>query len=120
MRIKLDENIPHSVSAMLSVYGHDVDTVQEEGLCGFDDDRVWKATFDAERFFITQDLDFSDIRAFTPGSHQGLLLIRLRNPGRLAVFQRIKSIFDTENVESWSNCFVVSTDRKIRVNRPET
>jgi hypothetical protein len=31
----------------------------------------------AGRFLVTQDLDFSDVRRFEPGSHHGLLLVRL-------------------------------------------
>jgi hypothetical protein len=29
------------------------------------------------RVFITQDLDFSDARKYVPGTHHGLLLVRL-------------------------------------------
>jgi predicted nuclease of predicted toxin-antitoxin system len=42
-----------------------------EGLAGHSDPDVWRATQTAERFLITQDLDFSDLRAFAPGTHHG-------------------------------------------------
>ncbi len=35
-----------------------------------------------ERFLITQDLDFSDMRRYGPGTHAGLLLVRIGQPGR--------------------------------------
>jgi len=38
---------------------------------------MWSAARRDERFLITQDLDFSDIRQFKPGTHPGLLLVRL-------------------------------------------
>jgi predicted nuclease of predicted toxin-antitoxin system len=41
MKIKLDENIPASLSARLATLGHDVDSVPEEGLTGYPDAAVW-------------------------------------------------------------------------------
>ena len=118
MRIKLDENLPVTLAPLLSVLEHDVDTVPEEQLQGRRDPVIWQAAQTAERFLITQDMDFSDIRQFRPGTHRGILLLRLRTPGRTALTARLVSIFQTEDVESWSHCFVVATERKIRVVRP--
>jgi predicted nuclease of predicted toxin-antitoxin system len=89
MRIKLDENIPHRLVEPLTQLGHDVDTVQREGLTGSPDSPVWQAAQRAARFLVTQDLDFSDLRIYKPGTHHGLLLVRLAVPGREALFQRI-------------------------------
>ena len=71
------------------------------------------------RFLITQDLDFSDSRKFAPGSHHGILLIRLRSPNRRALIERIEEMFRKENVSEWVGCFVVATERKIRVLKRE-
>lgn len=119
MKIKLDENLPARLATVMVDLGYDVDSVIEEGLSGQNDDRVWEAAQDAGRFLITQDLDFSDIRKFAPGSHYGILLIRLREPGRVALYQRILSLFQTEDVATWEHCYVVATERKIRIQRPQ-
>jgi len=58
------------------------------------------------------------MRLFVPGTHRGLLLVRLRDPGREALVKRLKAIFESENVENWRGCFVVATDTKIRVHYP--
>src|SRR3989442_1166067 len=79
---------------------------------------VMSATQRSGRFLITQDLDFSDLRRFAPGTHEGLLLVRLRNPGRLSLVLRVRTLFETEAVEAWKGCFVVATDRKLRIRRP--
>lgn len=118
MRIKLDENLPLRLAHILSQKGHETDTVPQEGLVGQDDAHVWQAAQLAARFFITQDLDFSDLQRFMPGTHHGLLLVRLREPGRNALVRRVRSLFQTENVETWKQCFVVATERKIRVRAP--
>ncbi len=117
MRIKLDENVPAALVRDLATLGHDVDTVSGEGLKGRPDDDVWAAAQHAHRFLITQDLDFSDIRRYAPGTHQGLLLVRLVSPGRRALAERVRRIFETEEVDRWQGCFVIATDRKIRLRR---
>ena len=95
-----------------------MDTVHAERLDGQTDCAVWSAAQAARRFFVTQDLDFLDIRRYTPGTHAGLLLVRLTRPGRETLLQRVVAVFQTENIEEWTGCLVVVTDRKVRVRRP--
>ena len=119
MNIKLDENLPHQLVQVLTELGHDVDTVPGERLAGRDDDVVWSAAQAAGRFLVTQDLDFSDVRKYAPGTHHGLLLVRLPQPGRSALAERVSSLFHTEAVETWNGCIVSATSRKVRVTRAE-
>jgi predicted nuclease of predicted toxin-antitoxin system len=118
VKIKLDENLPAQLLGALARLGHDTDTAAIEGVAGRGDHAVWLAAQRSSRFLITQDLDFSDVRKFTPGAHAGLLLVRLRAPGRTALAERIRALFDTEDVSTWSGCLVVATEHKIRVRRP--
>ena len=118
MNLKLDENLPESLVPKLQALGHDVDTVSDEDLAGRDDDEVWEAAQVVGRFLITQDLDFSDVRRFTPGTHPGLLLVRLTQPGRKALAARAALLFATERVDEWLGCLVVATEHKVRVKRP--
>ena len=117
MNIKLDENLPERLVSRLQALGHDVDTVRSEHLAGRDDNEVWQAAQAAGRFLITQDLDFSDLRRFTPGTHAGLPLVRLA-PGRDALVARVAMLFATEHVDRWRGCPVVATGHKVRVKRP--
>jgi hypothetical protein len=64
---------------------------------------------------ITQDLDFSDIRRFIPGTHFGVLLVRLRSPDRQSLIARVADVFRQEEIGRWGDCFVVATERKVRV-----
>jgi predicted nuclease of predicted toxin-antitoxin system len=79
MRIKLDENLPFSLATILPDLGHDVHTIPQEHLSGATDSSLWEAAQRESRFLVTQDLDFSDIRQFAPGTHFGLLLVSLEN-----------------------------------------
>lgn len=117
MRIKLDENLPVRLAAILANLRHDVHTIAEESLSGKSDHEVWEAAQQETRFLITQDLDFSDVRRFAPGTHFGILLVRLHSPDRESLIQRVSEVFRREEVDGWSGCFVVATDRKVRVIR---
>lgn len=117
MKIKLDENIPAGLKDILTAAGHCCDTAVDEGLAGKNDDVVWETAKRDGRFLITQDLDFSDIRSFAPGSHPGLLLIRLREPSRMRLIKRIGALFEQNPADQWTGCFMVVTDHKVRIKR---
>jgi predicted nuclease of predicted toxin-antitoxin system len=118
VNIKLDENMPERLVPELRALGLDVDTVRTEHLAGKDDSEIWQAAQSEGRFLITQDLDFSDLRQYTPGTHAGLLLVRLAQPGRNALVGRVAMLFATEPIDQWQGCLVVATDHKVRIKRP--
>lgn len=117
MKIKVDENIPLRLVAALRDVGHDVQTVAEEGLTSRPDAEIWAAACREGRFLITQDLDFSDIRLLRPGTHPGLLVVRLREPGAVALAARVNAALRATSIESLAGCLSVLTDRKLRIKR---
>lgn len=76
MRIKLDENLPDSARPALADAGHDTDTAHAEGLDGADDPDVLAGAAADGRLLITLDRGLGDIRAYPPGTHSGVLVIR--------------------------------------------
>jgi predicted nuclease of predicted toxin-antitoxin system len=119
MNIKLDENLPARLVPLLVNLGHQVDTVADEGLTGKPDTDVWQRVKTEGRFLITQDLDFSDTRQFQPGTHPGILLVRLREPGANALLEHIGRALLENPLEAWTGCFIVLTEHKLRIKRPE-
>jgi predicted nuclease of predicted toxin-antitoxin system len=119
MRIKLDENLPFPFATLLKSLGHDVHTTYEERLAGHPDKEIWDAAQKESRFLITQDLDFSDLRRFAPGFHHEILIVRLRSPSQRNLTKRLGELFQHEAVGDWAGCFVVATERKTRVIKPE-
>ncbi len=120
MKIKLDENLPTRLATSLKKLGHDVHTGHEERLISHADREIWEAAQKESRFLITQDLDFSDSRQFALGSHCGILLVRLHSPNRRSLVERVEELFQKENISEWFGCFVVATERKIRVLKPRS
>ena len=86
----------------------------DEGFNRSSDEVVWDRAQRDGRFLIIQDLDFSDIRKFSPGTHHGILLIRMREPSRRALQERIGQLFAMGESRSWGKGFIVATDLKIR------
>jgi predicted nuclease of predicted toxin-antitoxin system len=117
LRIKLDENLPRALKDWLLLRGHDADTVPDEGIRGAIDAVVWEASQAEGRLLITQDLDFSDIRAFPPGSHGGVVLLRLADPDQDVILQRMREVAAEHRLEDFVGCLVVVSDVKVRVVR---
>jgi predicted nuclease of predicted toxin-antitoxin system len=119
VKIKLDEMLPTALVDILSDLGHDVETVPTENLSGAPDSVILEVVGAENRFLISQDLDFSDVRQFTPGRHPGILIIRLRQPGRTALTECVAGFFGSEDAVDLDGCFVVLTERKARIRRPK-
>jgi len=118
VKLKLDENIPRSSQARLEALGFDTDTVLGESLKGRPDGDVWNATQAAGRVLVTQDLDFSDVRKFTPGTHHGIVVLRLPDSEHWRIGDYLVAWFSTPEARTWGRCFVVATPNKVRVLRP--
>lgn len=112
IRFKLDENLPRDAQILLRAAGHDVDTVMEEQLAGGSDPRVFQAAQTEQRVLVTLDLDFSDIRAYPPASHQGIWVLRPRTQSiedTLALLRRALHVSDVE--QSQGRLWIIEPER---------
>lgn len=62
---------------VLTTAGFDVDTVTSEGLAGASGPDVLTAATAAARMLITLDRGMGDVRRYPPGSHPGIVVLRL-------------------------------------------
>ena len=85
MKVELDEEIPVSLVRVLVARGHDVTTVTAECLVGQRDREVWGRCQTEGRLIITLGSDFSVVRQFQTGTHAGIVLVRLQQPGRVGL-----------------------------------
>ncbi len=116
--VKLDENLGRSPVALLRDAGYVVDRVHDQGLSGAADEVVWQRVCTEDRFFVTLDLDFSDVRRFPPGSHAGILLLRPRSRGRRDVLEILKRVLAEQPLERLRGCLVVADQGYTRIRRP--
>lgn len=118
IKVKLDENMGQIQVEFLRQLGYDADRVTDEGLSGAEDGIVWQQVCAEERFFITLDLDFSDVRRFLPGTHPGILLLRSRNRSRQAVLEILTRVVNEQPLASLKGCLVVADEIQTRIRRP--
>ncbi len=118
MRVKLDENIPSRVGVIVADAGHDVDTVVDEGLAGADDPTVSAAATAEERLVVTLDRGFGDIRRYPPGSHAGILVLRLDDQAAPAVARAVEQLLESVTLDELAGCVAVFRDGDLRVRRP--
>lgn len=118
MKIKLDENIPGAVAGVLRSRGHDVDIVLEESLGGRDDPTVLGAAIDEGRLLLTLDRGFGDVRAYAPGTHPGIIVLRPDDQRLPTVVAMVEMIVDHHDVDELAGCITVVQRNVLRVRRP--
>lgn len=116
--VKLDENLGRVHVGFLKQAVYSADRVHDEGLSGESDDIVWQRACAEKRFFITLDLDFSDVRRFPPGTHPGILLLRPRNRSRQAVLEVLSRVVYEQSLDTLKGCLAVADETHTRIRRP--
>lgn len=119
MKIKLDENLPADAREAAESLGHDVDTVEDEGIAGADDPSVLRAATGSERFLITLDRGFGDIRRYPPGSHAGIAILRLDSQDAISATDAVRSLLRNDRLGDLSGCVVVVRGHLVRIRRPD-
>ncbi len=115
MRIKVDEDLPLAVARLLRDAGYDAETVREEGLGGYKDPDLWEVVQAEARFLVTADKGFGDIRAFPPGTHAGVLLLRPDEDGIRPLIALMQQVLSTYDLSDLQGLLVVVTPRGIRI-----
>ena len=72
-RFLLDENIPRRIYRVLKEHGYYVEYVPK----GVDDDTVINIARERNLLLITRDSDFADEIMYPPGSHPGIIVLRV-------------------------------------------
>jgi predicted nuclease of predicted toxin-antitoxin system len=119
VRIKLDENLGRPHVALLKRHGYEADRVFDQGLSGIEDGGLWLRVRRENRFLITLDLGFSDVRRYAPGTHPGILLLRPRRKGRNAVSHVLRRVLTERRLEILVGCLAVADETRTRVRRPQ-
>jgi predicted nuclease of predicted toxin-antitoxin system len=117
VKFKLDENLPVSSTAILTSAGHDVDTVTQEGLIGAPDPDVVTAATAAGRILISLDRGLGDIRAYPPGSHAGIVVLRLTDQSAAAT-KAISDLASLTNPDSLAGAVAVLQRGLLRIRHP--
>lgn len=99
LKFKVDENMPAEVAELLLNAGHDAWTVPQQQLGGKPDPDVATICQQEGRAIVTLDLDFGDIRTYSPADYAGIIVLRLHQQDKmriLAVTQRFIPLLEQE------------------------
>ena len=118
MRFKLDENIDVRLGPVFVAAGHDVDTAYAEGLAGEPDEVVGLAATREGRLLVSLDRGFGDIRRYPPGSHAGVVLLRLQRQSVRAQVAAVELLLGYDGLEDLAGCTIVVSGASIRIRRP--
>ena len=120
MRVKVDENLPASLASLLRERGFEADTVIEEGLAGSTDEDLLAAARAEDRMIVTLDRGFGDIRRYPPGSHPGIVVLRLADESAFATRPAIMQLLDNHDLENLAGTITVVQHGSLRIRRPTT
>jgi predicted nuclease of predicted toxin-antitoxin system len=81
MKFKLDENLPLEIAGAFEALGHEIDTVQSEGLVGAPDIEILNHARAEGRILLTMDKGIADVRIFPPAEYPGIVLFRPSTSG---------------------------------------
>jgi len=92
VNFKIDENLPAEAAEILRRAGFGADTVFDESLGGANDEAVATASQLENRVLVTLDLDFANIRAYPPGEHTGIIVLRVKRQDKSTVLAYIRRL----------------------------
>ena len=117
-RFLIDEDMPRSLAAALVTAGHQVLEVRDAGLRGRADDEVFARAQADGRVLITSDLGFSNVLRYPPGSHAGIVVVRVPNEMPVAAVVRVAVavLGGLEDVDLVGSLVIVE-QRRVRIRR---
>jgi predicted nuclease of predicted toxin-antitoxin system len=107
MKIFVDENIPLMTVKELVLQGYNVIDIRGTDDQGITDEVLWQKTQELQCLLITTDKGFT-IHRDEP--HHGILIIRLKQPSRQKIHQRVLQALKRYTPKQWPGLMVVMRD----------
>ena len=96
-----------TVEALVDL-GHDVRDVRGTAEQGLSDKDLWEIAAREQRLLVTTDRGFFTHRDC---EHAGILIVRLRQPNRKRIHDRVLQALDHFQANEWPNMVVIMRDR---------
>jgi predicted nuclease of predicted toxin-antitoxin system len=107
MKILVDENIPKMTAEALIGQGLEVVDIRGTDEQGIRDEELWRKAQDNRALLITTDKGFASHR---DERHYGILIVRLKQPTRLKIHQRVMQAIQKFSEKEWHGLMVVMRD----------
>jgi predicted nuclease of predicted toxin-antitoxin system len=90
----------------------------EKGLVGEPDDVVARAAASENRMLVTLDKDLGDLRSYPPGTHPGIIMVRLSDQSAPRVTTVLRHLLQAFDLADLTGCLTVVEDNRVRIRRP--
>ena len=119
MKFLVDEDILYKTAAHLVDLGYDAKHVRDVGLKGRTDEEIIGFARANGLVLITMDSDFSDIRKYPPGTHPGIIRIKLRYPPVHRVNKILTNLLIKIQDLKINGCLVIADYYHFRIKYPK-
>ena len=107
MKIFVDENIPMMTVKELLRLGHEVVDIRGTEKEGMADEDIWEMAQKTGCLLVTTDKGFANNRY---EKHNGILIIRLKQPNRIKIHQKIMKAISLFKEKKWQGLTVIMQD----------
>ncbi len=114
MKLKLDEGLSYRLKPVLEAFGHDVDTIIDEGLRAEEDAVIAETASRNDHMLFTLDRGLGDVRQYAPGDHPGIVVFRPRSAGPGTVNRFVEDFVRSQKLDELSGCVVIADDSGCR------
>jgi len=112
LKLKIDENLPADCAVLLRNAGFEADTVADERMARADDNVIASRSQAEERVLVTLHLDFSNVQAYPPARHAGIIVLRPKRQDKRTVLSLMERIVLTlTNRTPAGELWIVKPDR---------
>jgi hypothetical protein len=118
VKFKPGGNLPGSAAGILAGAGHDAGTVRGEGLTGAAGPDVVSAATGAGRILVWLDVGLGDIRAYPPGSHAGIVVLRVPDQSAATVTKTVSDLASLTELASLAGPVAVLQRGLLRIRHP--
>lgn len=115
LRFKVDENLPTEVAMLLRDAGYDAVTVVDQKMGGRDDLVIAEICQDEQRIIVSLDLDFSDIRSYSPIDFAGIIVFRMVKQNKSRIVASAKRVIPLLGSEEIAGKLWVVDESRVRI-----
>lgn len=118
LRVKIDEDLPKQIADIFIQHGYEAATVVEQGWQGLSDEQLWPRVQEEGRLLVTADKGFANVRVYPPGSHSGILLLRLEEESRRGYLALVETVLQQLDIAGHIGAVIVASPRGLRIRKP--
>jgi predicted nuclease of predicted toxin-antitoxin system len=115
MKFKVDENLPVEAADAIRLAGHEALTVLDQAMGGVSDGPLAMVCHTEHRALITLDLDFSNIQAYPPSEHHGIIVLRLTHQDKEHVLRALAAVIPYLAKEPLVGRLWIVDEQRIRI-----